>query len=116
MFKEFKEFAIQGNLIEIAVGLVMATGFGAVTASFVDGIVMPVVGNIFQIGDLNAAKIVLASEVKDAAGVVTTPESAIYYGKFISTFINFLIIAFVMFMILKSVNKLKKENTNAPAA
>ncbi|MBK9106947.1 MAG: large conductance mechanosensitive channel protein MscL [Saprospiraceae bacterium] len=114
MFKEFKEFAIQGNLVEIAVGLIMATGFGAVTAAFVDGIVMPVVGNIFQIGDLNAAKILLAPEVKDATGAVTTPESSIYYGKFISTFINFLIIAFVMFLILKSVHKLKKENT-APA-
>lgn len=115
MLKEFKEFAIQGNLVEIAVGLVMATGFGAVTASFVDGIVMPIVGNIFQIGDLSAAKIVLAAEVKDATGAVSTPESAIHYGKFISTFINFLIIAFVMFMILKSVNKLKKEKSE-PAA
>ncbi len=108
MFKEFKEFAIQGNLIEIAVGLVMATGFGAVTASFVDGIVMPVVGSLFQIGDLNAAKIVLAPAVLGPNGEVTTPESAIFYGKFISTFVNFIIIAFVMFMILKAVNKLRK--------
>jgi large conductance mechanosensitive channel len=115
MLKEFKEFAIQGNLVDIAVGLILATGFGAVTASFVDGIVMPLIGSIFQIGDLSDLKFVLSPEVKDANGGVTTPEAAISYGKFISTLINFLIIAFVVFMVLKSINKLKKENKSAEA-
>ncbi len=115
MLKEFKEFAIQGNLVEIAVGLILATGFGAVTASFVDGIVMPLVGSIFQIGNLSDLKFVLSPEVKDANGGVTSPEAAITYGKFISTFINFLIIAFVVFLVLKTVNKLKKENQTTEA-
>lgn len=115
MFKEFKSFAIQGNLIDIAIGLVMATAFGAVTAAFVDGIVMPLVGQIFQVGDLAQAKWVLSPAVMAADGSVQTAESAILYGKMIATIINFIIIAFVMFLVIKMVNKLKREKAAAPS-
>ena len=120
MFKEFKEFALRGNLIDIAVGLVMAGAFGGVTSAFVDGIVMPLVGSLFQVGDLSQAKWVLSAAVTGSNGEVVTPESAIQYGKFISTFINFIIIAGVMFLIIKAINKIKQEgdqpaNWNPPA-
>ena len=108
MFKEFKDFAIKGNLIDIAVGLVMATAFGAIVNAFVDGMFMPVVGKIFQVGDLAKAEYLLAPEVLGADGKVMTPKSAISYGKFITTIINFLIIAWVMFLIVKGANKMKE--------
>lgn len=115
MLQEFKKFAIRGNLIEIAVGLVMATAFGIVTSAFVDGLFLPIVGRVFQIGDLAQAKIVLSHAVIGADGKIITPESAILYGKVISSIINFIIIAFVMFLIVKLMNRLKHEEP-APAA
>ncbi|MBK8347007.1 MAG: large conductance mechanosensitive channel protein MscL [Saprospiraceae bacterium] len=116
MLKEFKEFALKGSLIDVAVGLVMATAFGAITAAFVDGIFMPIVGQIFQIGDLSAAKIVLSPAELDAAGAVTKPESAIMYGKFIGAILNFIIVAFVMFLVIKALNATKKAEAPAPPA
>lgn len=115
MLKEFKEFAMKGGLIDIAVGLVMATAFGAIVGAFVDGIFMPIIGQIFQVGDLSAAKHVLAPAVVGADGAVTTPEAAILYGKFIGAILNFIIVAFVMFMIVKGVNSMKKAEEAAPA-
>ncbi len=115
MFKEFKEFALKGNLIDVAVGLVMATAFGLVVSAFVDGMFMPLVGQIFQVGDLAAAKHVLSPAEVAADGTVTKAESAIMYGKFISTIINFLIVAFVMYLIVKAINKMKKPVEAAPA-
>lgn len=107
MLKEFKEFAFSGNLIDIAVGLVLATGFAALTTAFVDGLFMPLVGTILQVGDLSAAKLILSPAVLGATGEVITPESALHYGKFIAAVINFLIIAFAMFMVVKAARKSK---------
>ncbi|MBK9733953.1 MAG: large conductance mechanosensitive channel protein MscL [Saprospiraceae bacterium] len=116
MLKEFKDFAMKGNLIDIAIGLVMATAFGGITSAFVDGIFMPIFGQIFQLGDLSTAKFILSPAVVDAAGVITTPESAILYGTLIGTILNFLIVAFVMFMLIKAMNASKKaEPAPAPA-
>lgn len=116
MLSEFKEFAMKGNLIDMAVGLVMGASFGTVTGSFIDGIFMPIVGQIFQTGDLKKYKIILTSEVKDAAGAIVTPESAISIGAFIGAVLNFIIVAFVMFMIIKGINKMKKAEAAAPPA
>ena len=114
MFKEFKEFAFQGNLLDVAIGLVMATAFGKITSAFVDGIFMPIFGRIFQLGDLSTAKLVLAPAVVDATGAVTTPESAILYGSLLGTILNFIIVATVMFMIIKAM-KASKAAEPAPA-
>lgn len=115
MLKEFKEFAMNGNLIDIAVGLVMAAAFGTLTTAFVDGVFMPVVGMLFQVGDLNDAQWVLSGEVLGPNGEVITPASSIHYGKFIAAAINFLIIALAMFMIVKSINRMKGEKGAAAA-
>jgi large conductance mechanosensitive channel len=106
MLKEFKEFAINGNLIDITVGLVLGAAFGTVTTAFVDGMIMPIVGKIFQVGDLTQWGYVLDPASTSADGK-EIPANIIQYGKFIGTFINFLIVAFVMFMIVKAVNKMK---------
>lgn len=115
MFQEFKKFAIQGNLVDIAIGLVMATAFGTVTSAFVDGFFLPLIGQIFQVGDIAQAKWVLSSAVFGADGKIVTLESAILYGKLISSIINFIIIAFVMFMIIKIMNRLKDDEPEVPS-
>lgn len=115
MMKEFKEFALKGNLIDIAVGFVMGAAFTAVTTSFINGIVMPLVSLIAR-KDFSAWKIVLQKAQVDAAGTVTKPEIAILYGTFISAAIYFLIVAFVMFMVVKAINSMKKKEVAAPAA
>jgi len=111
MFKEFKDFALKGNLIDTAVAFVMGAAFGIVTTTFINGIFMPLVGLIFQVGDLSQAKIILKPAILDAAGKIATPESAILYGSFIGATINFLIIAFVMFLVIKSI---KPKYTEKP--
>jgi large conductance mechanosensitive channel len=116
MIQEFKDFAVKGNLIDMAIGVVMGAAFGKVSGSFIDGMFMPIVGKIFQLGDLSKYKVILSEEVKDAAGKVITPESAIAFGDFISAVLNFIIVAFVMFMIIKAINKMKKETPAEPAA
>jgi large conductance mechanosensitive channel len=116
MMKEFKEFAIKGNLIDIAVGFVMGAAFGKVVSGFIDGMVMPLIGKVTSGVNFNDMKHVMQDQVKDAAGVVTQPEVAIAYGAFITTIINFLVVAFVIFLVVKAVNKAKKaEPAPAPA-
>ncbi len=116
MLQEFKAFAMKGNLIDMAVGVVMGAAFGKVSGSFIDGMFMPLVGKLFQVGDLSKIKYVLSEGVVDAAGKVTTPESAIAYGEFIGALLNFLIVAIVMFSVIKAINKMKKAEVEAPAA
>ncbi|MBP7715435.1 MAG: large-conductance mechanosensitive channel protein MscL [Bacteroidia bacterium] len=118
--KEFKDFAMRGNLVDFAIGVVVGGAFGKVTSSFVDGIVMPVVGKLVGGADFSQLKYKIqdgSKEVLDAAGNVTTkavPEVYIKYGEFINVCIDFIIIAFVMFLVIKAMNKMKKEEP-APA-
>lgn len=112
MFKEFKDFAMKGNLVDMAVAFVMGGAFASVSSSFINGLVMPPIALITGAG--TAGTIVLREAVLDAAGAVTTPEVALSYGAFISAIINFIIVAFVMFMVIKAINKTKKPE--APAA
>lgn len=123
MMKEFKEFALKGNLVDIAVAFVMGGAFGKVVTSFTDGLVAPIVGLLTGGVDFNEKKYVIqkaVAEVKDAAGAVTTPavtEIALKWGTFITTIIDFIIVAFVMFMVIKAINSMKKkEEAAAPAA
>ena len=115
MLKEFKDFAMKGNLIDLAVGFVMGAAFTAVTTSFINGIVMPLVSLIAG-KDFSAWKVVLRKAEMDAAGVATKPEIAIMYGTFISAAIYFIIVAFVMFIVIKAINSMKKKEAEAPAA
>lgn len=118
--KEFKEFAMKGSLIDIAVAFVMGGAFGKVVSSFTDGIVSPLIGMIGG-ADLSKNVFVLKEgikEVKDAAGVVITEgvaEVAVKWGDFMTSVINFIIVAFVMFLVIKAINKMKKKQEEAPA-
>jgi large conductance mechanosensitive channel len=115
MISEFKEFAMKGNLVDMAVGVVMGAAFGAVVKAFIDGMFMPIIGTLFQVGDLSSAKIVLAQAVMEGEKVIT-PESAISYGSFISAIINFTVVAFVMFLIIRAINKAKTPPPPPPPA
>ncbi len=122
MLKEFKEFAMKGNLVDIAVGFVMGAAFAKVISAFTEGIVSPLIGMIFQTDGLNDMKYVLkpgiTERVDDAGTVIqaAVAENAVMYGSFIAALIDFIIVAFVMFMVIKGINKSKKKEEEAPAA
>lgn len=109
MLKEFKEFIMTGNVIEFAVAVIMAGAIGLVINGFVNDIIMPIVGHFAGGVDFADLKVVLTPEVKNAAGEITTPENAIRWGAWINTIINLLIIGFVMFLMVKSYNKIKEK-------
>lgn len=120
--KEFKEFAMRGNLVDLAIGVVIGGAFGKLTTSFIGDVVMPPIGKLMGNVDFSQLKYVLqdgAAEVKNPAGDIVTPavaEVAIKYGAFLNTVIDFIIVAFVMFMVIKMMNRLKKKQEEAPAA
>ncbi|MBE7692020.1 large-conductance mechanosensitive channel protein MscL [Tenacibaculum finnmarkense genomovar finnmarkense] len=114
MLKEFKEFAMKGNLVDIAVGFVMGAAFKQVVTSFTGGIVSPLIGLIFN-ANFKDLKYIAKEGIADAAGKVTG-EVAILYGEFLTNVIDFVIVAFVMFMVVKGVNALKKKEVPAPEA
>ncbi len=109
--KEFKEFALKGNLIDMAIAFVMGGAFGKVTSAFIDGMVMPAVGMLTGGVDFNDMKKVL--KAADAEG---NGEVAIKYGSFITVAIEFLVVALVMFMVIKAINNMKKKEAEAPTA
>lgn len=113
MLKEFKDFAMKGNLVDIAVGFVMGAAFNKVVSSFTGGIVSPLIGLIFK-SDFKDLKYVIQEGIANSEGVVEG-EVAIYWGEFLTNVIDFVIVAFVMFMIVKAVNKMKTPKEEAPA-
>lgn len=114
MLKEFKDFAMKGNLVDIAVGFVLGAAFNKVVASFTGGIISPLIGLIFN-ADFKDLKYVLTEGVANADGVIEG-EVSLLWGAFLTNVIDFIIVAFVMFMIVKSVNNMKKKEASAPEA
>ena len=121
--KEFKEFALKGNLVDITVAFVMGAAFGRVVTSLTEGIITPLVGLVTGGVDLSQKAIIIkkgSDAVKDASGKVVTPAIAdisIKWGAFITSIIDFLIVALVMFIIIKAINNSKKKKEEAaPAA
>jgi len=112
MLKEFKEFAMKGNLVDIAVGFVMGAAFKEVVTSFTGGIVSPLIGLIFN-ADLKDLKYIVQEGVANAEGVMEG-QVAVLWGAFVTNIIDFIIVAFVMFMVVKGVNKMKKKEEPAP--
>ena len=115
MLKEFKEFAMKGNLVDIAVAFVMGAAFVKVVTALNEGMIMPLVGLLLGGYDLSDKKYVIKEGVaamKDGSGAEVTPavaEVAVQWGAFVTAAIDFLIVAFVMFMIIKAINSLKKK-------
>ncbi|UAM97361.1 large conductance mechanosensitive channel protein MscL [Polaribacter litorisediminis] len=112
MLKEFKDFAMKGNLIDIAVGFVMGAAFKQVVTSFTGGIVSPLIGLLFS-ADLKKLKWIVKEGVADDTGKIIG-EVVVLYGDFLTNVIDFIIVAFVMFMIVKGVNATKKKEAPAP--
>ena len=116
MVSEFKEFAMRGNVIDLAVGVVIGGAFGKIVSSLVDGIIMPIISVITGGVDVSGWKYVLHPAQVGADGKEVAAEVAIKYGDFIQSGINFLIIAFAIFLVVKIINKLHKKPEAAPAA
>jgi large conductance mechanosensitive channel len=115
MYKEFKNFIMTGNVIEFAVAVIMAGAVGAVVNGFVNDIVMPIVGMLTGGVDFSEMKVVLQAAVVESEGVAAVPEVAIRWGAWVNTLVNLVIVGFVMFMIIKTYNKMKKPKVEAPA-
>lgn len=110
MLQEFKEFAVKGNVIDLAVGVIIGGAFGKIVSSFVADVVMPPIGVL--VGGVDFTK--LAITLKEKAGDV--PAVTLNYGNFLQTTFDFLIVASAIFIAVKFINKLKKEEPAAPAA
>lgn len=110
ILQEFKEFAVKGNAIDMAVGIIVGASFGKIISSLVADVVMPPIGVL--IGGVDFTK--LAITIKDAAE--GTPAVTLNYGNFIQTMVDFTLIAFAIFMAVKLINSLKKKQEEAPAA
>ena len=114
--KEFKEFALKGNLVDMAIAFVMGGAFGKVTTAFVQKIFAPIIGLILGGIDLNDKKIILKEGIEASEGIDAVPEVAIMWGEFVTACIDFILVAFVMFLIIKGMNAMKKKEEEAPAA
>jgi large conductance mechanosensitive channel len=119
--KEFKQFALKGNLVDIAVAFVMGGAFGKVVSTFTEKLIAPLIGLITGGSNFYDKKLILKSEVNevvDLSGKVIVAhgdEVALEWGAFVTVIIDFIIVAFVMFLIIKGINALKKKEESAPA-
>ncbi len=107
-FNEFKEFAVRGNVMDMAVGVVIGTAFGKITTSLVNDVFMPLIGLLVGGIDLGQLNIVLKPEVLDETGEVITAAVTLGLGAFLSTVIDFILMAFVIFLMVKAINRLHK--------
>jgi len=116
LVKEFKEFISRGNVVDLAVGVIIGGAFGAIINSLVKDVVMPPISYIMSGVDVSSWKFVIAPAVMDATGKVTKPEVDLTYGNFIQATLNFLIIAAVIFIAVKAINSFKRKEAEKPAA
>ncbi|WP_053186825.1 large-conductance mechanosensitive channel protein MscL [Sunxiuqinia dokdonensis] len=115
LMKEFKAFAMRGNVVDMAVGIIIGGAFGKIVASFVNDILMPPIGMLIGGVDFKELQYVLRDDVVNAAGEVVTKGATILYGNFIQTTIDFIIIAFAVFMMIKAMVNMKKKEVEKPA-
>ena len=116
MLKEFKNFIMTGNVIDLAVAVILAGAVGLVVNGFVSDIMMPIVGHFAGGLDFADMKIILDEAIVGADGKVTKPENAIMYGKWVNAIINLITVGFVLFIIVKAYNKTKKKEEPKPEA
>jgi len=121
MFKEFKEFAMRGNVVDMAVGIIIGAAFGAIVKSLVADVIMPPIGML--LGNVDFSNLFVVIKQGDVAGTFATVADAqkagavtLNYGLFINTVISFLIVAFAVFMLVKGLNTLKRKEEAPPAA
>jgi large conductance mechanosensitive channel len=114
--KEFKEFAMKGNMLDMAIGIIIGVAFNRIVTSLVQDIFMPVIG--FLVGGVNFENLqyVIQSEVIDGTGEVVQELVAVRYGSFIQTLIDFLLIALTVFVVIKAINRMKKKSEDVKEA
>ncbi|MBP9153108.1 MAG: large-conductance mechanosensitive channel protein MscL [Flavobacteriales bacterium] len=115
MLKEFKEFAMKGNVMDMAIGIIIGGAFGKIVASFVSDVLMPPLGLLMGGVNFTDFKFVLSEAVLGADGVETAAAVSINYGNFIQVTVDFIIVAFAIFMMIKAMNSAKKKEEAAPA-
>lgn len=115
MMTEFREFAMRGNVIDLAVGVVIGGAFGKIVSALVDKVIMPPIGLLIGGVDFSKLAITLKAATVDAAGK-EVPAVVLAYGEFINAVIQFVIVAFAIFMVVKAINRLHKKPEEAPAA
>ena len=115
MMSEFKEFAMRGNVIDLAVGVVIGAAFGKIVTALVDKVIMPPIGLLIGGVDFSKLSIVLKEATVDAAGQ-EVPAVVLAYGEFFNALIQFIIIAFAIFLVVKAINRMRKPAEEAPAA
>ncbi len=117
MLKEFREFAMKGNVVDLAVGVIIGAAFGSIVTSMVGDIIMPIVGAIT--GGLDFSNYFTALSAKVTATNLADAKkqgAVLAWGNFLTLVLNFLIVAFVLFIVIRLINKLKKKDAEAPAA
>jgi len=114
MLKEFKTFAMRGNVMDMAIGIIIGGAFGKIISSFVSDVLMPPIGMLLGGVDFADLKITLKEAVVQGEEVVEAV--TVNYGAFVNTVVDFLIIAFAIFMVIKGLNRMKKKEEEAPAA
>ena len=115
MLKEFRDFIMTGNVVDLAVAVILAGAVGLVVTGFTNDMIMPIVGHVTGGVDFSDMKIVLSPAVVEADGVTAKPENAIMYGRWVNTLINLVIVGFVLFIIVKAYGKVRKKKEEAPA-
>jgi large conductance mechanosensitive channel len=113
---EFKEFALKGNVMDLAVGVIIGGAFGKIVSSLVDDVIMPVVGKIFGGLDFNNYFLPLAGQTETVLAEAKKQGAVLAYGSFLTVSINFIILAFIIFMMVKQMNRMKREAPAAPPA
>lgn len=111
LIKEFREFAVKGNVIDLAVGVIIGAAFGKIVTSLVDDLIMPPIGYLMNGIDFSKKKILL----KAADEAAKTAEVSIRYGNFVNIIIQFLIVAFCVFLLVKVINKIRRKEQVAPS-
>lgn len=112
--KEFKKFIARGNVMDMAVGVIIGGAFGKISASLVNDIIMPLISMLTGGIDFSAWKWVLKAAVLDGAGEVVTPEVAVNFGVFLATILDFIIIAFAVFCMIRAINSFHRKKEEAP--
>jgi len=120
MFKEFRDFALKGNVIDLAIGVIIGAAFGAIVSSIVDDLFMPIIGLILNGIDFSNLFLVISNPnnvpVPSVAAARAAGVATLNYGLFINAVVKFTIIAFVLFLVVKGINRLRKKEAAAPAA
>lgn len=116
LVSEFRDFAMRGNVVDMAVGIIIGAAFGTIVSTLVDKVFMPPIGLVLGQVDFSSLKIVLQEAVAAAEGADAKAEVAIYYGEAINAIIKFVIVAFVLFMIIKAMNNAQKRFEKEKAA